>query len=319
VAKVSGRIADLSYRNYDGPMDPLTLRWWAIAKMTMRLSVKNRWFWICGIGAAWWYFIMGAVFYFTETIAERATSGMMGNQRPSLLQNLIWKDQFLDALNMAHLLVFIVLLIVGAGAIAADNRANALLVYLSKPCTKVDYLLGKWLGVFLLITAVYGVPALLFYGFSLLSYRSYGYWDAMLLPKLLVIIPLISAVQTSLIVGISSLFNQPRLAGATYAGVYFLSSFLSSAFSVIRHEVDRNSSFFDAMTYFSVDGLLRAITKAVLNTTGGAPFSTPMRGMEEALIPPPSLLPVLLMTAIMIVLPMLIAWRKVRAVEVVGS
>jgi len=47
--------------------------------------------------------------------------------------------------------ILCIALVVGAGAIAADNRSNALMVYLSKPITKGDYLLGKWMGIFLAI------------------------------------------------------------------------------------------------------------------------------------------------------------------------
>ena len=54
---------------------------------------------------------------------------------------------------MQLFLLFIALL-AGAGSIANDNRANALLVYLSKPCRKVDYLFGKWAGLAMLIAGV---------------------------------------------------------------------------------------------------------------------------------------------------------------------
>ena len=120
-------------------------------------------------------------------------------------------------------------LMVGIGTIANDNRANALLVYLSKPCNKKDYLIGKWMGIFLMMMMGIFPAALFFFLYGTLSYRQFGFLsdDPWLLPKVMLIVPLVCAFHASLAVGISSLFNQGRLAGATYAGIYFITNFFT--------------------------------------------------------------------------------------------
>ncbi|HMS54866.1 MAG TPA: ABC transporter permease subunit [Fimbriimonadaceae bacterium] len=319
-------IADLSYRHYDGKLEPPTFRWWSIAKMMMRLSIKKKGFWVWSSFSAYFYLILGAVFYFAETLSQQASgaAAMAGqapdtNPVPLLFRNMIWKDQFLTAFNTSQLFLFIVALLIGAGSIAGDNRANALLVYLSKPCSKFDYLLGKWVGIFIPIWLVTLVPTLLFYGYCFLSYRQYGFvsQDPWLIVKLLAISPLPAAFHASAMVGISSFFNQARMAGATYAGIYFLTSFLTVAIGVMRVVMQQRrgaSPLLDDLFYGSVDGMLQGLAKIILGTSGSPPFNAPS---NVSMPPPPSPFYWVLFVGICLAFVAL-AWRRIRAVEVIG-
>lgn len=313
-------IADLSYRSYDGPLAPPTFRWWAIAKMVMRLNVKKKMFWTWAFFSTLWYGVLASVFYFADVFAQ--SSGRDAQQGlQQFFSRIIWKDQFLDAFNRSQLFMFLITLTIGAGIVATDNRANALLVYLSKPCSKLDYVVGKWVGMFLMMLGVTAVPTLLFYGYCLLSYRDYGFLsqDPWLIVRLLVIIPLPAALYSSLILGISSLFDQARLAGAAFAGLFFISYFLTLIVGVIRWEQRRmgGSVLLDNLYYMSVDGILQGLFKIVLDTSGSLPFG--MRGRGPSMPPPPSA-PLFITLYVVICLAFVyLAWRKVRAVEVVGS
>ncbi|MBI3721471.1 MAG: ABC transporter permease subunit, partial [Fimbriimonas ginsengisoli] len=163
-------IADLSYRSYDGPLLPPTMRWWVVAKSVMRLAIRKKGFWVWANLSYYWFIILAAVFYFVDVLAPT----LPGGANP-FFSRIVWKDQFLDAFSIAQMFLFIIALLIGAGAIANDNRSNALLVYLSKPCSKLDYLFGKWMAIFLILVAITGVPTLLFFVYGLLSYRHYGF------------------------------------------------------------------------------------------------------------------------------------------------
>src|SRR5665213_1612001 len=150
-------------------MNTTDRRWWAIAKMTMRLAIKKKGFWIWAAFSAWGYVLMMAIFYFMDIFPPTTPDG-----RNPLLARLVWRDEVVIGYSTAQLMLFILAMVIGIGQIANDNQANALLVYLSKPCTKLDYLVGKWLGIFVPLYGVTLAPCLMFWAYIAMSFREYG-------------------------------------------------------------------------------------------------------------------------------------------------
>lgn len=318
-------IADLSYRHYDGPLEPPAYRWWAIARASMRLSLRKRGFWLWATLSGWFYILLLAIFFFVDTFSQ----GIAEGQKNPILMQIVWKDQFLNAFSTAQLFFFILALLIGVGTIANDNRANALLVYLSKPCTKTDYIIGKWLGIFVPITLVTAIPTFLFYLYCIMTYRDYGFLteDPRLLFKLCAMVLVSGFVHASLSLGISSLFNQGRLAGATYAGLYFFTLSFTKAMQVTSTIAQTNKStvpgIVNNLYYASVDGIQIGMAKAILGTDGSALFPGANggggRGAPAPLpVPAPEFWPMFGVMTGVCALALLIAWTRVKAVEVVG-
>lgn len=329
---MSSPILDLSYRNYDGPLDAPGMRWWAIAKATMRIAFKKKAMWVFMALSAWYYLAMIFVLFFVDQ-ATSQTPTVPGQPNPleAFFSRIVWKDQFLHGFSYGQINYLAIVLILGAGAIANDNRANALLVYLSKPVSKKDYMWGKWVGVFVPVFMTMFLPILVFFLYGLMSYRDKGFLsqDPWMFLKLLVVCPLSAGFHASLITGISSLFNQGRVAGATYAGFYFLSNFFTHLMGVTY--IGMSGGFRGAVRgggasgpmadlvqnlwYSSIDGMNIGLFKAVFQTAGSIPFGLPGRGLF--IKAPPLWLPLVVMISLSAIM-MLIAWRRVRAVEVVG-
>ncbi|HSI72816.1 MAG TPA: ABC transporter permease subunit [Fimbriimonas sp.] len=315
-------IADLSYRNYDGPLEKPLNRWWAIAKASMRLSIKKKGFWILASLSAYWYLLLLIVFYFMDAVSQNVPIG----QKNPFIQQIIWKDQFLNAFSIAQMLLFIIALLIGVGAIANDNRANALLVYLSKPVSRLDYLIGKWLGIFIPITIVVALPTLAFFGYCTMSYREYGFLteDPRLLPKLLLLIFVPGFFHASVSLGISSMFNQGRLAGATYAGIFFMTLFFTKAMQIVHlvtsDDGGKTPPIVNTLYYCSVDGIQIALAKIILSTDGSGLFPNQPSGGRGIIptIPMPN--PALFIGVYfgICALSLLLAWSRIRAVEVVA-
>ena len=315
----SSPIADLTYRNYDGPLDPPINRWWAIAKMSMRLSTKKKGFWIWSAFTSLWYLILLAIFYFADASSSAVAS--FGKQNP-FFASIVWKDMFLNAFSVAQLFYFILALLIGAGTIANDNRANALLVYLSKPCSKLDYVIGKWLGIFVPLTLVAAAPTLIFYANCFLGYRSYGFisQDPWLIVKLFGMILVPGAFHASLSLGISSLFQQGRLAGATYAGIYFFGWFLTKAMGFIWQGSGGDApAVVKNLFYCSMDGIQIAMAKIILHSDGSQLIPNQPPGIGRMVVPSPSALIFIPGFFLICGLSLLVAWSRIRAVEVVGS
>jgi ABC-2 type transport system permease protein len=318
----SNPIADLSYRNYDGPLRPPTFRWWTIARQTIRAVSKNKWLWIMS-GLAGAYFVIMIIFLFVVDRLVLSNPNMAQFQK-LLTGQLVWKEQFSHGVGFAQIPSMVIAMIVGAGAIANDNRANALLVYLSKPCTKFDYAFGKWVGVFLMLLAALAIPALSFYAYGAMSFRDLGFLkqDPWLILRILATLPLCAALNASIILAISSLFKQGRMAGAVYAGIYFLGDFFTKimyavyGMSQFRHDTPPIVKY---LSYSSIDGLQVGLAKAVLGARGTNMLGIPVNGRGIPMQPPaPPLVPCLLIVLAVSLLSIAITWKRVRAVEVVG-
>jgi ABC-2 type transport system permease protein len=324
----SSPIADLSYRNYDGPLMPANMRWWVIAKSTMMIAFRKRSMWVSMAFSAWYYLAMIFVLYFVNQ-SSQAAGAIPGHASPSAayLDRIIWKDQFLLGFSYGQIMFLVIALIIGAGAIANDNRANALLVYLSKPCTKTDYLFGKWVGVFLPLLAVMLIPATIFYAYGALSFRAEGflYDDKWLYPQIVLMFVLGAAFYSSLAIGFSSMFRQGRIAGATFAGLYFITNFFTFIMAITflasseagrrhPHGAAAIHNFAANLYYASVDGITIGMSKVVLGTDGSIPFGLP--GKQE-MVSAPSPIVIFILLGLS-ALSLFIAWTRIRAVEVVG-
>lgn len=311
-------VADLTYRNYDGPLTDPRARWWTIARQGLKAAAKRRALYIYGLVSAWYFLVMIVILFFVEQVTAAADSPGTQAGVQGFVKGLVWKDQFLHGFSFAQLILMLVALLLGAGSIANDNRANALLVYLAKPVTRLDYLIGKFVGIFIPSFLVMAVPTVVFYLYGALSFREYGFVsdDPWLLPKLMLIIPISAFFQTSLVLGVSSLFNQGRIAGATYAGLYFLTNFFTKLIQGVWAFTEGGApGIVQSLVYGSVDGVQIGLAKAILKTDGTPPFGVSTRA---PLIEAPSLLAMLLVIAGLSFGALFLAWRRIRAVEVVG-
>jgi len=325
MSMTTGPIADLSYRNYDGELSAPRYRWWVIARSGIRLAMEKKSMWVIAAISGWYYLAMIFILFIRDQMSSLAPPGR-ATPISTFLQNIVWKDQFVHGFSYGQILFLILALMLGAGSIANDNRSNALLVYLSKPCNKRDYLFGKWFGIFLPLLIVSAIPSLVFYMYGLMSYRDHGFLsDPWIIVKLFTVLPIGAAFYASLAIGFSSMFSQGRVAGAALAGFYFLPNFFTTIIVGIwvdmnshwhRHSPSQDMAGLVAkLFYASVDGLNIGMAKGIFATNGspyfGLPTTTPM-------VPAPSLVGTLGIMATISLLCIMIAWRRLKPVEVVG-
>lgn len=305
-AQVASPIADLTYRNYDGPLLTRAARWWIVALANIRLNLKKPGFWITTALCFLVYIIFGLVRYIQAQAG--AVGGMGGGEVGQK-----YATTFFQAYQAQALFLFILALIVGTGSIAADNRANALLVYLSKPITKGDYLFGKWMSIFLLLFAVTVVPALLLYGFFVALFFKDGILteEPLLLLRILGAMAFPAAIYASLLVGISAWSKTGRMAGGVLAGVYFVSLILVQTFSsfLFRHDFAKGA----LLRCGSLQGLTVGLAQNIYNVT----IAPPPFAQNQDKIPPPAFGILALFAVGLIVLGVAAARAKIKAVEVI--
>jgi len=297
-------------------MEPPSHRWRVIARTGILGAFKKKSYWVLTAFSGWYYLVLIVIMFFIEQVAISSGSDRGAKE---FFDRIIWRDQFLHGFSFASLIWLILALILGAGAIANDNRGNALLVYLSKPCTKKDYLLGKWMGTFIPLLVAMVIPTAFFYLYGVMNFRERGFFsdDPWLIIRIGLFLPIAAAFHAAVVTGISSMFNQGRLAGASYAGLFFISNFFTQLMVMAansRGEAGMMQNFADKAYYFSIDGLLIGLCKVFLDTDGSPYFGIPSRIPS---VPKP---PAMLMIAAIVVVGLgllAIAWKRIRAVEVV--
>jgi ABC-2 type transport system permease protein len=200
---------DLSYRRFEGARTSRLRRSLALSLSAGSLLVKRRSFLLL-LAACW------------VPAVVRAAQIYVSRQFPTAPEIfIITPDTFREFLSqqVRFLPVVLVSLATGASAIAADFASGAFTVYLSKPISRFDYLLGKAMPVAASVTAVTLVPALallllhqsLAPDFDLLA-------KAPWLPLSITAYSLLLALYYTLsVLAVSSLCRSGRVAGAGFA------------------------------------------------------------------------------------------------------
>lgn len=213
-------IHDQSYRRYSGGRIPRGHGWAVIARAGLRTFLARRAF-LGLLVLSWLPFIVRAVqLYAAANFPQAAILAPTS-------------DMFRQYLDQQAPFVFFVTVYVGAGLIANDRRANALQIYLAKPLTRAEYVLGKLAILMACLLMVTGVPAvvLLVLQAAFAGNLTFIGNNVFLVPAI-TLFSLVEAIMVSAaMLALSSLSNNSRFVGILYAGLIFFSDAL---FGVIR-------------------------------------------------------------------------------------
>ena len=276
-------IHDQGYHRYRGSRDRAGTAWQVIAAAGIRTVLAQRKF-LALLLFAWGPFLIRAVqIYIASNFQQASFLAPKG-------------ETFREFLDQQGIFVFFVTIYVGAGLIAADRRANALQLYLSKPLTRWEYIAGKLAILFVFLVMVTLLPAL-----TLLLVQIGFAGSLTFLRQNLYLVPaitLFSLVQVLLtsctILALSSLSNSSRFVGIMYAGLIF---FTGAIFNAVRGITGRSW-----LAWLSPTDALEQL--------GDAMFRLPLR--LDLPVWAAALVVVGLIAASLLILE-----RRVRAVEVV--
>ncbi len=210
-------IHDQGYRRYAGSRQPAGRRWWVIARAGLLGLVRRRSF-LALLLAAWLPFLVRVVQIYVSSNFQQA----------SFLAPKT--ETFREFLEQQGLFVFFVTIYAGAGLIANDRRVNALQIYLSKPLTRLEYVVGKLAMLSALLLLVTWAPAMMLLVVQMLFAGSTTFIrnNLFLLPA----VTLFSLLQVLLagctMVALSSLSRSSRFVAIMYAGVMFFTSGVAS-------------------------------------------------------------------------------------------
>ena len=237
---------DLSYRRFEGPRTSRFRRSFALARSAASLLLRRRSFLLL-LAVSWIPAVVRAVqIYVARQFPEAPDFFTITPET--------WRE-FLGQ-QVRFLPVVLVSLATGASAIASDFASGAFTIYLSKPISRFDYVLGKAMPVAGAVSAVTLAPALallllhlsLAPDFELLS-------KAPWLPLAVTAYSLFLALYFTLsVLAVSSLCRSGRVAGAGFAALVFGSEIVartatSRVFGAPRF-LSLNGSAIDAGRWF---------------------------------------------------------------------
>jgi ABC-2 type transport system permease protein len=202
-------IYEQSYRRHEARGALRRVRFWPITREALRLLLARRLFLMLLFGALIPFLARVIQIYVVTRFPEAGrilpVDGRLFGE--FLVQQWLW--------------LMIITIFGGAGLVANDLRTGAILVYLSRPLTRRDYVLGK-LGVLMLLNlSVTLVPGLLLYLIALaLAPDQFLKWDLAWIGPAIVLQSLVMSLVMSLVgLAVSSLSRSARVAGIGFFGI----------------------------------------------------------------------------------------------------
>ena len=276
-------IHDQGYRRYEGKRAPHGQAWWIIARTQFLAALKYRPFVILLL-VSWVPFIGRAVQLYLST----------SFQQVSMLAATA--QTFRDFLDQQGLFVFLVTIALG-GAIADDRRANALQLYLSKPLTRTEYIIGRLVPALVVLLGVTFVPAILLILLQIAFSGSTAFigQNLFLLPAITLVSLTQALLSASTILALSSLSKSRRFVSIMYAGLIF--------FTAAMYQVLRTITGNRAWAAVSPGDMLDVVADAVFRIRANPPVPVPVA---------------ILVIVLLIAASFWVLERKIRAVEVVA-
>ncbi len=205
-------IHDQGYRRYGGTRAPSGRAWSVIARAGIRTMLAKRAF-VALLLFAWLPFLVRAVQIYAATNLPQAQF-LAADAR-----------LFRDFLEQQGVFLFFITVYVGSGLIANDRRANALQIYLSKPMTRFEYIVGKFAVLAILLLFVTWVPAMLLLLVQIAFSGSFSFFvDNLFLFPAITLFSFVEVAAVSLMMlALSSLSRSSRYVGILYAVLMFFS------------------------------------------------------------------------------------------------
>lgn len=277
-------IHDQGYRRYGGRREAHGRTWWVITRAGIIERLRERKF-LGLLLIAWLPFLVRTVQLYIAANYQQ-TAQFLG-PTPGL---------FREFLQQQGIFVFFITMYVGAGLIANDRRANALQIYLSKPLTRVDYVVGKLATLLIFLIAVTWVPGILLLLMQMMFAGNLTFLKAnlFLFPAITAYAAVAVTMAAFSMLALSSLSKSRRFVAVMYAGLIF--------FTAAMYQALRGITSSRAWAVISPGDVLNVFADVIFRNQNTPPIPFPVA---------------LLVVALLLGGSVLVLERRVRGVEVV--
>jgi ABC-type transport system involved in multi-copper enzyme maturation permease subunit len=216
--KPAGTIYDLGYKRYVGTRRSQGTRWQVISRHVLSQSWKK-----------WWRFKVWMVLAIITTIVVgaimvTARSERLGDLRDAAPVTRLVDEIVFGSIGFFTTFAFLFSLTVAVRVVASDLRTGAFTFYFSRPVRTVDYVLGKVIGLFVLMATLILAPMLVitFVRLGLSENTDELVKNLAYVPKSLLVGTVGALTYTCLPLGFSALLRKPNLNLAIWAGYYII-------------------------------------------------------------------------------------------------
>ena len=155
-------VYDHGYKGYDGPLMPARSRFLVISRYGLRDVFSSRLFLAFFAFCFAWPLALLVAMYLRYNAEALAVIDVGSGDLLDFIQVNSWFFQSLFLRNQL-MLAFVIVLATGPSLVSADFRNRAMPLYLSRPLTRTDYVLGKLVVLGVLVSAISWVPGLLLF------------------------------------------------------------------------------------------------------------------------------------------------------------
>ncbi len=217
-----------TYKAYRGPLTPAWSRFTVLLRYGLRNLFNSRPFTaftvLCLVP-----FLVGLVLVYVLNSTTAQMVLRIGPDHPVI--NKYW---FLVFLSIEAWMGFVLAAWGGPGMITKDFANHSVQLYLSRPLSRVEYLFGKALVLFILLSCISWIPALVLF-FVQAGLQGYGWlWENLWIAGAIVLSSLIGIVMVSLLSMAVAVWVKWRIAAtALMFAIFFLLPGLAQVVSVI--------------------------------------------------------------------------------------
>ena len=161
-----------TYEPYQGPLTPPRWRFLVIARYALEDLNRSRFLTIFYLASFLYPLICAVLIY----IAHNAATLQLLNLQAASRALSINSGFFMTMLGWQSMLALFLASFIGPGQVSPDLANNALSLYLARPFSRVEYVLGKMTVLLLLLSLMTWVPGLLL--FALQAYLAEAGWMA---------------------------------------------------------------------------------------------------------------------------------------------
>lgn len=157
-------VHEQTYRSYLGPVTPEWSRFLIIPRYAYEVVFKSRLF-VSFYALCFAVPFIGLVLIYLKHNVSALQ--IFGTSAQAIADNLPINNQFFYmGLWYQGALAFLLVLFVGPALVAPDLRNNGLALYLSRPFTRTEYMLGKMSILLILLSSITWVPGLILFTFQ---------------------------------------------------------------------------------------------------------------------------------------------------------
>ncbi|MGH9395646.1 MAG: ABC transporter permease [Terriglobia bacterium] len=219
-----------TYRPYSGPLTPVSARFLVPFRYALRNLIKSRLVAVYVVACLLVALVFASVIYVSHSAALLALFHIGPRDASSLVDGRF----FFHFIQVELILAFILTAFAGPGLISPDLTNQALVLYLCRPFSRAEYVLGKFSVLAVLLSVITWIPGLILFVIQAdLAGSDWGWENLWIARSIFLGSVIIILVYSALALALSAWFKRKLVAGGALLGVFFVGAGLGQTINAV--------------------------------------------------------------------------------------